>query len=131
MTSTQKVNDYPKLDIAKIRRIRKESGRTVAECSQSAGLPPQVWKLIESGKVRKIDVAAVVLIWQGLGCEAKAVMTEVRGKFTRVPTHVFVIDSDIRDAVLPMPSKRPPKRRRPASTISSSDLWQNTQPSLN
>ena len=131
MTSARKVNDYPKLDIAKIRRIREETGRTVSECARNAGLPKQVWELIESGKVRKIDVAAVVLILQGLECEAKAVMTEVRGEFTRMQTHAYVIDSDVSDEVLPRPSTRPKKRRCPAIPIASVVRWQDTQPSLN
>lgn len=131
MTSARKVNDYPKLDIAKLRRIRRESGRTAAECARNAGIPPQAWELIESGQVRKIDVAAVVLIWRGLGCDGKAIMTEVRGEFTRMPTHVYVVDSDVGDEVLPKPSKRPKRRRRPAPNISSPVRLQNTLPSLN
>lgn len=131
MTTARKVNDYPKLDIAKLRRIRKESGRTAAECARNAGIPPQVWELIESGQVRKIDVAAVALIWRGLGCDGKAIMTEVRGEFTRMPTHVYVVDSDVGDEVLPKPTKLPRKRRRPAPSVSSAVAWQPAQPSFN
>ena len=131
MTSTRKVNDYPKVDIAEIRRIRKEVGRTVSECARNAGLPKQVWELIESGKVRKIDVAAVVLILRGLECEAKAVMTEVSGEFTRMQTHAYVINSDVSNEVLPRPSTRPKKRGCPAIPIASLVRWQDTQPSLN
>ena len=100
MTSARKVTAYPKLDIAKIRRIRKQTGRTAAECARNAGIPLQAWELIESGQVRRIDVAAVVLIWRGLGCDGKAIMTEVRGEFTRMPTHVYVVDPDVGDEVL-------------------------------
>ena len=135
MKTVQKINDYPKLDIAMIRRIRKESGRSVAQCARDAGMPSEMWELIESGQVRKTAVEIVVLLWQGLRCEPKAIMTEVRGEFTKIPDSIYVIDSDISDDVLPMPSARPktrPKRRRrPASRGPSTSRWNDVLPSLN
>ncbi|TWU39361.1 hypothetical protein [Novipirellula artificiosorum] len=135
MKTTERVNDYPKLDIAMIRRIRKESGRSVAQCAREAGMPPEMWELFEAGLVRKTDVGAVIFLWQGLRCDPKAIMTEIRGKFTKVPEYVYVIDSDISDKILPIPSarpgKRPKKRRRPTSLGPSTGGWNDIQPSLN
>ena len=135
MKTAENVNDYPKLDIAMVRKIRKESGRSVTQCARDAGIPPEMWDLLESGQVRKTHVGVVIYLWQGLHCEPKAIMTEIRGKFTKVPEYVYVVDSDISDEVLPMPSsrpkQRPKKRRRPTSLGSSMNGRHDVQPSLN
>lgn len=119
MKTDQKVNDYPKLDIAKLRRVRRATGRSVAQCAREAGLPIEMWELVESGKVRKIDLIILALICEAIPCDGKAVLTEVRGEFTKITTHFFVIDSDISNDVLPMPgnrtSRRPKRRRRDTS----------------